>query len=381
MPNAGFVDDWTHHHLVFSNPGTREDAVKNGKLEMWEKITNNPRYQLQQAKRAFGTRPVMAEPDPGFGPGNRGVNAPPQSFNSSGVKKDWSEPLGSTTATVQPNVFPAKYGASITTANCANVAPPTLPDFVVYPTGHAGSGTVANIIAFDNLYSGCSGYAGLPQTYWAYNTENGLVGYAVATSPIISLDGTKIAFIQSNGTVSYLVVVKWKASNGTFGSPVAPTIATNITTCTAPCMTVTKLSHNDTYSAPFYDYESDDALYVGDDSGYLEKFTGVFNGAVTAVTPVGLSTHALAPPVYEVNSGCVFVGDTEGVLYSVSSGAAGTVCTGTAFALHGHSVNLGEGAANEGIFDAPLVDPVAQTVYAFVAASGTVSLSTTLNIL
>ena len=68
-PNSGFVDDWTHHHLVFSNPGARDDAVKSGKLERWQEITNDPRYQLQQAKRTFGTRPVIADPDPGFGPG------------------------------------------------------------------------------------------------------------------------------------------------------------------------------------------------------------------------------------------------------------------------------------------------------------------------
>ncbi len=78
-------------------------------------------------------------------------------------------------------------------------------------------------------------------------------------------------------------------------------------------------------------------------------------------------------------SGCVFVGDTEGYLYSVSSGVAGTVCTGATFALSGQSENLGSGGANEGIFDGPLVDPVAETVYVFVADSGALSPSVTLN--
>ena len=183
-----------------------------------------------------------------------------------------------------------------------------------------------------------------------------------------------MAFIQSNGTAAQLVVVKW-AAGGTLGSPnVTLTTSSNITTCTAPCMTVTTLSHNDTYSSPYYDNSSDDALYVGDDSGYLEKFTGVFNGtAVTAVTPIELNTttqYPLASPVYDSVSGCVFVGDTEGYLYSVSSGVAGTVCNGASFARFGHSENLGSGGANEGIFDGPLVDPVAETVYVFVADSG-----------
>src|SRR5208337_46706 len=77
-PNAGFVDDWTHHHLVFSNPGARDDAVRNGTLDRWSRITNDPRYQLQSAKRTFGTRPVIVDPDPGFGTGS--LNRDPRGF-------------------------------------------------------------------------------------------------------------------------------------------------------------------------------------------------------------------------------------------------------------------------------------------------------------
>ena len=98
-PNAGYVDDWTHHHLVFSNPGTRDDAVKRGTLDQWQKITNDPRYQLQQAKRTFGTRPVIADPDLGFGPGGSWGRNPvprpgrlPINLFGNGVKKDWSTP-------------------------------------------------------------------------------------------------------------------------------------------------------------------------------------------------------------------------------------------------------------------------------------------------
>jgi len=282
-----------------------------------------------------------------------------------------------TTATVQPNAYPAKWGASLTTASCAG-------DFVVYPTGQAGATGAANIIAYNELYSGCAP-APVPSVYWAYNTENSGTGYTVTTSPIISVNGTEVAFIQSNGTSSDLVVLKWKASNGTLAGPVAPGLANNITTCPAPCMTVTALNHNDTYSSPFYDFNgADDTIYVGDDNGYLEKFTGVFNGTANpAGTEVSLNTgpYAITSPVYDGVSGCVFVGDTEGYLYSVSSGVAGSVCTGTSFASFGRSENLGGGGANEGIFDGPLVDPVAETVYAFVADSGSISLTTTLNIL
>jgi hypothetical protein len=61
--------------------------------------------------------------------------------------------------------------------------------------------------------------------------------------------------------------------------------------CVAPCMTSLALNgNNDTFSAPFYDYKND-ALYVGDDSGYLHKFTPVFNG-----TPAEVVTCE-SPPV------------------------------------------------------------------------------------
>jgi len=49
-------------------------------------------------------------------------------------------------------------------------------DFVVYPTGTAGATGAASIVAFSNLYSGCSGT--VPSVDWAYNT-----GGMVTTSP------------------------------------------------------------------------------------------------------------------------------------------------------------------------------------------------------
>ena len=265
---------------------------------------------------------------------------------------------GTTTATVQPNASPAKWGPSLTTASCAL-------DFVAYPTGQAGATGAANIIAYNNIYtSGCTGT--VPATYWAFNTGS---GYSVTTSPAVSVDGSKVVFVQSNGIQAQLVVVKW-AAGGTLAAPTAPTLATNITTCTAPCMTVTPFggSHDDTYSSPYYDYSSDDAVYVGDDSGYLQKFTGVLNGASVSVTTTSLGTNKLASPVYDPVSACVFVGDIQGYLYSANSGNTGTVCS-IGFSLRGRSLILSDGNPNSGIFDAPIVDSTAQTVYAFVASS------------
>ncbi len=99
-PKAGYVDDWTHHHLIFSNPGSRDDAARNGTLDKWLKVTNDPRYQLQQIKRNLGPRPVIGGggsawgwENSGNGNRNRGGGGKPGT-TISGVTKDWSVVLG-----------------------------------------------------------------------------------------------------------------------------------------------------------------------------------------------------------------------------------------------------------------------------------------------
>ncbi len=126
-------------------------------------------------------------------------------------------------------------------------------------------------------------------------------------------------------------------------------------------MTVTELAHNDTYSSPFYDYNTagGDILWVGDNSGKLEEFTGVFNGAVAisgGSWPANLGTAALSSPVLDTVSGYIFVGDMGGTLYSVGSGTAGT----TAASVHGTT-----GVIADAFADAPLIDSNTGRVFAF----------------
>src|SRR5208282_4147639 len=83
----------------------------------------------------------------------------------SGIKKDWTYNVLAG-GQVQPNMYPAKFPVYTTTASCS--------DFVVFPTGVAGTGTTANIIGNYNLYTtGCSGTA--PLVSWAYSTTGRLV--------------------------------------------------------------------------------------------------------------------------------------------------------------------------------------------------------------
>jgi len=500
---AAWVDDWTHHHLVFSNPGTEADAIKNRRYERWYNITHDPRYQMQQLKRSHAQR--TADPTTAAAPTDfmsrlaaamAATPTPIPKPKRNPIKQDWMVGLGSgtaatatssfsgepassstltitglgntlklqatsgsgssscsfsggsatvhfqrngtastdaaelvslinisgcgstvgvtasnpnppsttvritaatagtggnsisvvassstfdlfsttatnlsggTTATVQPNAYPAKYGVSLTSASCS--------DFVIYPTGQAGGTSAADMVAYDNLYATGTGApcSGGPSVDWAYNT-----GGTVTTSPVLSEDGSQVAFMQVSGTTASLVLLKWAASTTeSIGSPMTLTSqsASNYRSCTAPCMYSVALSgaENDTLSAPYADY-TDDTIYVGDDSGNLHQFTGVFNGTPAEITaspwPVHVSSNKLSSPVYDTEygfqGGYVFVGDMGGVFYSVC-GPNGYQCTNSG-QIHGNTGSLGDAIA-----DAPLVDASEGIEFVFVTTNGSYS--------
>jgi hypothetical protein len=106
-----YVDDWTHHHMVFSDPGTREDAEARGKGEEWERILNDRRYQLQRAKRRNGFRPVMEDPGDAWGRdggsaryGDHARGFAAQLTAKAGAHQDWSVPLGGGAASYTFNI-------------------------------------------------------------------------------------------------------------------------------------------------------------------------------------------------------------------------------------------------------------------------------------
>jgi len=95
--------------------------------------------------------------------------------------------------------------------------------YVAFTTSLAGSATVPSIVGFDNLYStqpaagGFCSNAG-PSVKWAYNTNPaGDTTGTTLTSPALSLDGTKIAFVESRANAnggSILHILKWKPGAG-----------------------------------------------------------------------------------------------------------------------------------------------------------------------
>ncbi len=247
--DAGLPTDWSHHHVIFSRPATAEQTARVQRdPRYWQQIARQSPARLTEARRSDALASELQV--------DANAKLPVKNHK---LQRDWAEDLGSS-ATVGAGNYPAKYSLRITTANCAGAAQ---PDFVVYSTGLTGSSSQASMVAFDNLYSGCSGT--VPGVYWAYNTGGGTIG----TSPVFSLDGTQVAFTQAdalgNGS---LVLLKWAASTTeTIISPLSLTAvsAASYATCaTPPCMTTLALTDSalpasDTSSTVFYDYSSDTA--------------------------------------------------------------------------------------------------------------------------
>ena len=243
------VDDWSHHRQVFSNPGSEQEAIGNGTYSRWWRIVNEPRYAMQQAKRSLGSktldessvhavRPIASKgitgnsgalrfgrqgPEPG-----RSFPGEPERLNiGEDLSKDWNV-TGLAGGQVQPNMYPAKFSFGTTTASCAS-------DYVSYPTGVAGTGTTANIVAYNNLYVGTGGcQTSTPTVFWAYNT-----GGTVTNSSVIANDatGSQVAYVQVVGTTASLVLLKWAKTPATIttatgsvsSSSTSITATTNIT--------------------------------------------------------------------------------------------------------------------------------------------------------
>ena len=343
----GVPTDWSHHHVIFSEPGTERAA---------NEALNDPRYWQQWYRRHVSR---MLSPQADVVPTELSTDR--QSTSKQGL---WSENMG-TGASVGAGNYPAKYSFNINTANCGNA---TQPDFVVFSTGLASSATKASLVAFDNLYSGCTGT--VPTVYFAYNTTATATG-TIKTSPVFSLDGKQIAFVQTDGLHGTVILLKWAANTGSLAAPTAPALkgAGAYVGCTAPCMTnfdlrtSTNVQTNDTTSSIFYDY-SGDVAWVGDSLGLLHKFHPFFNGVPaeirTAPWPAQVdpaNPTALTSPVYDHSSLNVFVADAGGYFERVSAASGAPTVSGL----------LDHGA---GVVVTPTLDQAAGKVYVFVSNDG-----------
>jgi len=327
--HAGVPQDWSQRHIIFSrdtllqHPDViyREPRVLHQAIQRWEGrfSTIVPGVETTQTPSTSGSNPV-----------------------------DWNVPLR---GRIAPNMFPSKFSFDLAAPpSCAN-------DYVVFGTTAVGvTGGASNLVAFNNLYAGAGGLCGpAPTVLFAYNTTT-VAGGHIVTSPVLSLDGTKIAFVESvpAPTPSAIFhVLTWTANQGDIGAAAAPTMTS---------LTFSPLA-NSTTSSPWVDFGSDTA-YLGADNGKIYKITPVFKGTPKlAVTPwpVTVSTgFHLTPPVLDARLGLLMVGSVNGNLYQIN--------TATGFLAAPLIVGRGP---HHGILGAPIVDVTNGTTFVVSANDGT----------
>lgn len=331
----GFPQDWSQNHIVFSFDGLAKHP---------ELITRETRVQQQVIQR-FGL--------PTYGSFQ---SESPSISNATGqtLGPDWSVAMS---GRLDANTYPAKFSFY------PNAPPSCTTDFVAF--GLAAAGTVgghANLVGFDNLYVNtagtgfCSGTA--PSVLFAYDVTT-VTGGKITTSPFLSLDGTKIAFIESvpantgTGTSATTIfhVLTWTRGAGTIAAAAAPTMTSLVVSSTA----------NDTASSPWIDYGGDIA-FVGTDDGVLHEIVNVFSGTPAAdPSPFPVTVSAglhLSPPVFDELRNVVMVGSSNGDLYKVNVGTG---------AVSAKAIGA---KASPGIVAAPIVDITNGTTFVVTADVG-----------
>jgi hypothetical protein len=361
--HLGYPDDWSSRHLLM--PGMRaEDVLAAGAV-------HDPRYVYNMVMRQVAVeRSKPREP-------LRPHHLPRQ------TKIDWAVSLEN--GYVPQNQFPAKYQFDVVAENCNS-------DYIVFGLTVTGTGTQANLVGINNLYTGASPAcnSGSPWVAFAYNTVT-QTGGQIKTSPALSADGTKVAFVESTSAGSYFHVLYLPSpiptppsQSGSVLSPLTPTSCTKPTT--AGCMTTLTIetSATNSNSSPWVDYNTDTA-YVGADNGVLYKITPVFGGGAPALVndsanwPVTVSTNKyntiLTAPVVDDNAGLIFIGDGEGYLYSVKlASPAKTYAAQQTIGWVYDGSGDGSGAPGTGIVDPPIAvtdpaNPTTDQVFAFTGCS------------
>ncbi|MGA8641433.1 hypothetical protein [Candidatus Binatus sp.] len=445
-PFVGVPTDWSTSHVVFSAPEPGSEAE--------DQVQQDPRYWIQQIRRAqlqaddsiTDESEAISLPD-GKKKKNKKTKKVP-------IKKDWSESLGAAGAKVGAGFFPAKFTFGTSAASCSDyvafntslAGSATQASIISFTNVYSGcggtvptiawafntGGTVATSVTLSSngaqlaFVQSVGTTANLVLLKWnagpaanhaltlTLNSTTAIVatagsfsaadvGAQITATGIPS--GDTIAAV-ANSTHATLATAATATATGRAATVhaetavlpgVAPTVTNgNYRACTAPCMTTIAFSGtpNDTNSSPYYVYggTNADTIFVGDDTGDLHKFTGVFNGTPGEITTGGFPAQAavvkISGPVYNDPSKTVFVvssfdGATPGNGGRIHEVSASTGITPSA----GNSNILGPWTSGEGgcnspgtsgtgtplTTDAPIVDPAAGTngmVYVFMGNNG-----------
>lgn len=334
--HTGVPQDWSQGHIVFS----RDTLALHPDL-----MDREPRVLHQVMQR-------WQPPNLGV---FHGAQPLPTAAGNSGSHRDWSVSPGG-------RLSPFRYAAKFSFDPGAQ--PDCTNDYVVFGLSSASTGTLANLVAFNNLYVNdagtgfCTGT--VPNVLFAYDITT-VPGGRITTSPILSLDGTKIGFVESIpanaglGITAKAIfhVLTWTAGEGAIGAAAVPTAMTS---------KLFSLSANDSASSPWIDYSAD-IVYVGSDNGSVYKITGVFHGTPAlsgAPWPVLVSSNLhLTSPVLDSFLGMLMVGSANGNLYRIDT--ANGVLSG--------ALPVGAGASR-GIVAPPIVDITNGTTFVVSANDG-----------
>lgn len=334
-PSAGVPEDWSHHRIKFSSAYLRQHP---------EMAAREPRAVAQLYREAFRQfRAQMGSVLPAAQTASADTLAP---------HPDLSVVLGN--GRIQFGQFPAKWNADPT------AAPSCTTDYVIYTLNAVGAtGGQPSIVGLNNLYAGganplCTGSQ--LNFLFTYNTTT-IVNGRILTSPVLSLDGKKVAFVETSTVAG--------SRNSVFHVLNIPTSGTHVTAVPSSAPPAGALTSatigaaSNARSSPWVDYASDTA-YVALDNGRLYKITGVFKGTptvvITAPWPVTINLNStLTSPVLDSTTGNVFLGAGNGRLYTVNVNAPGPPT----------AIQVGKnGAATPGIFDSVLFDATGATIFA-----------------
>jgi hypothetical protein len=364
----GFPVDWSSHHVIVTG-STTSGALQAG--------VSDPRHVYNQVRRMVAVRNAKLNRTR-----EREEERPRRRRRL--PKVDWSVSLEN--GFVPANQFPAKFRFDVSSEDCNG-------DFVLFGLT-VNTGTQANLVGINNLYTEASPACnnGSPWVAFGYNTVTH-TGGQIRTSPVLSVDGTMAAFVESANGGSYFHVIVLPqpmpapgSQTGNVRNPATPG------SCGTPtvvnCMTTLFISGAaNTVSSPWVDYNTDTA-YVGTDDGNLYKISPVFGGGAPTLTnntdwpvsvvPTGSTSNVLTGPVVDTNAGRIFIGDANGYLYAISlSSPAKTTSARVSIGWVGHG-------SGTGVVDPPIVvndssNPALDQVFSFTGCSNIVGIGGAVN--
>jgi len=267
--------------------------------------------------------------------------------------------------------FPAKFSFDVTAApSCTN-------DFVAIGIpANPESGGQANIVGFNNLYSGTSatplcGMSG-PTVMFAYASGTGQVPAPLT----LSLNGSQLAYVEnlpSGSSYFHVLTIGTTGTNGT--SAVASVVpgsaggnnAVDQSVLLSPDGGLTNQSSTNAAFVVYTHGDANDVAYVttysraGSGSGYLYKISNVFNGSAMPTLVWSVAIDAVpSTPVYDSVSNNVFFTDSSGRIdYVTDIGPSPSVVYGTVVAGGSTSENP------------VVVDSTNQMIYASFNSNGT----------